>query len=128
MYTTPSKRLSGTWLYQLNITQSYIHVHVAAAINKRYKSLTICWLDLMHISGSVHHKLISFSLHHYHSSNHFINLHVVSNFYTDLFASVSTKTWSTATIPPRIEDTVKLHLATHGYYFSDTEQTLSLLQ
>ena len=71
---------------------------LSAAINEainHHKALTVCWLDLANAFGSVHHELITYTLHHYHVPNQFIKL--VENLYTDLFVSVSTSTWSTST-------------------------------
>ena len=58
---------------------------LSAAINEAInhtKALTVCWLDLANAFGSVHHELITYTLHHYHIPNQFIKL--VENLYTDL--------------------------------------------
>ena len=125
------------------------YTKLAAAVteaHKQHKSLTVCWLDLANAFGSVHHQLISFTLRHYYVSDRFIKL--VDHLYTDLFASVSTKTWSTAAIPLKIGvfqgdplsteifntvmntyvDAIRPQLTSLGYQFSNTNQTLGLLQ
>ena len=122
---------------------------LSAAINEainHHKALTVCWLDLANAFGSVHHDLIAFTLHHYHLPNQFIKL--VENLYTDLVASVSTSTWSTDAIPLKIGvfqgdplsseifnmvmntyvDAIKPQIPTLGYHFSNSNQTLGLLQ
>ena len=79
------------------------YTKLAVTVNeahKQHKSLTVCWLDLVNTFGSVHHQLISLSLLHYYASDQLIKL--VNHLYTDLFASVSTKTWSTAAMPLKI--------------------------
>ena len=98
----------------------------------------------MNAFGSVHHQLISFTLKHYHAPSQFVNL-VEHN--TDLFASVSTKSWFTSAIPlkkgvfqgdplsveifnnvHRCHQPPPNHLITLRYKFSGTDQTLGLLQ
>ena len=68
-----------------------------AEARKKHKSLSVCWLDLANAYGSVHHSLIEYSLDHYHAPAQF--RHILSAFYTDLSASVSTTEWSTHLIP-----------------------------
>ena len=67
---------------------------------KKHRSLTICWLDLTNAYGNVHHQLIQFSLNHYHAPIQFVN--TVSNLYTNLRATITTKDWTTSEIPLQI--------------------------
>lgn len=75
------------------------YTKLAAAINEAHtchKSLCACWLDL----ECVHHNLIQFSLNHYHAPEMMTNM--VSDFYSGLTSTVSTRTVSTQSIPLRI--------------------------
>ena len=53
---------------------------------KKHRSLAICWLNLTNAYGSVHHKLIQFSMNHYHALTQFVN--TVSNM--NLRATITT--------------------------------------
>ena len=68
--------------------------------HKKHRSLTVCWLDLANAYGSVHHGMIKYALEHYHAPLNF--LRVVSNFYTDLNATITCKAWSTRAIPLQV--------------------------
>ena len=68
--------------------------------HKKHRSLTVCWLDLANAYGSVHDGLIKYALEHYHAPLNF--LRVVSNFYTDLNATITCKAWSTRAIPLQV--------------------------
>ena len=82
----------------LGCTEHHLKLEsVLAEARKKHKSLSICWLDLANAYGSVHHSLIEYSLDHYHAPAQF--QHILSAFYTDLSASVSTTEWSTQLIP-----------------------------
>ena len=70
---------------------------VLAEARRKHKSLSVCWLDLANAYGSVHHSLIEYSLRHYQAPAQF--QHILSAFYTDLSASVSTNEWATDLIP-----------------------------
>lgn len=79
------------------------YTKLAAAISEahtRHKSLCARWLDLANSYGSGHHDLIKFSLNHYHAPEKMTNM--VSDFYSGLTATVSTRTGSTQSIPLRI--------------------------
>ena len=56
-------------------------------------------LDLANSYGSVHHSLIDFPLHHYHTP-HFCN--VVASLYSGLPARVSTDAWTSPSFPRNI--------------------------
>ena len=118
-----------------------IAVHEA---HVRHKSLTVSWLDLVNAYGSVHHNLISFSLHHYGVSDHFTSL--IANFYSGLSTSVYTQDWCTPLIPINkgffqgdpfsviifntvmntYIDAIKPHLSL-SYRFTNSPQSLGLL-
>ena len=126
------------------------YAKLATAVHEahvRHKSLTVSWLDLANAYGSVHHNLISFSLHHYHNgvSDNFSSL--VANFYSGLSASVYTQDWSSPLIPINkgifqgdplsviifntvkntYIDAIKPHLSS-SYHFTNSSQLLGLLQ
>ena len=53
----------------------------------KHRSLTVCWLDLANAYGSVHHKLIRFSLQHYHAPDKLTN--TITNIYNNLRAEIT---------------------------------------
>ena len=61
------------------------------------KTITVCWLDLANTFGSVEHDLILLTLEHYHLKPSFIRL--VQEFYRGLSVVVTTRNWTTDTIP-----------------------------
>jgi hypothetical protein len=63
----------------------------------KHRSLTVCWLDLANAYGSVHHQLITYCLQHYHAPQIFLD--TVTNIYTDLSATITSRTWSTSPVP-----------------------------
>ena len=78
-------------------------IKLATAINdarKRHHSFTICWLDLANAYGSVHHKLIHFSLQHYHAPDKLIN--TITSIYNDLSAEITAANWATSEIPLQV--------------------------
>ena len=70
---------------------------ILAKARKNHKSLAVCWLDLANAYGSVHHSLIEFSIRHYHAPPQFCS--IIRSLYSDLYGTVVTNDWSTATIP-----------------------------
>jgi hypothetical protein len=65
--------------------------------HKKHRSLTICWLDLANAYGSVHHRLISFCLKHYHAPQS--SLQSVNNIYSNLSAVFTSPDWMTSPVP-----------------------------
>ena len=65
--------------------------------HKHHRSLSVCWLDVANAYGSVHHQLIRFAMKHYHAPPSFTTL--VSNIYSDLSATVTSRSWSTGVVP-----------------------------
>ena len=63
----------------------------------KHISLTVCWLDLANAYGSVHHQLIDFCLRHYYAPEPFLK--TIKSLYSNLGATVSSRSWSTRPIP-----------------------------
>ena len=68
--------------------------------HRKHRSLTVCWLDLANAYGSVHHQLINFCLHHYHAPKPFLN--TITCMYSNLSATVTSKSSSTRSIPLKV--------------------------
>ena len=68
--------------------------------HRKHRSLTVCWLDLANAYGSVHHQLINFCLHHYHAPKPFLD--TITCMYSNLSATVTSKSWSTRSIPLKV--------------------------
>ena len=63
------------------------------------RNLCAIWLDLANAYGSVHHKLINFSLNHYHLPPKCKE--IVQCIYRDLSVSIKSNSWQTCLIPFR---------------------------
>ena len=105
----------------------------------------MCWLDLANAYGSVHHDLIQFVLQHYHAPQSF--LAVISSLYSELSATITSRSWSTKPVPLKVGvyqgdplsvvifntvmmtlvDTLKAdqHL---GYTFTKSQRSIRVLQ
>ena len=66
-------------------------------VHKKHQSLAVCWLDLAYAYGSIHHQLISFCLQQYHAPPSF--LASITEIYTGLSATITSKKWNTTSIP-----------------------------
>ena len=106
----------------------------------------MCWLDLANAFGSVEHDLILLTLEHYHFEPSFIRL--VGEFYRGLSVVVTTRNWTTDTIPLNVGifqgdpmSVIIFNLAPNlfvelitenyhhlGYQFTGSAYALSLLQ
>ena len=66
----------------------------------KHKFLAVCWLDLANAFGSVHHQLIDFCLHHYHTPMPFIS--TIRSIYSNLSATVTAGSCSMRCIPLQV--------------------------
>ena len=69
---------------------------IKEATEKR-RALTVCFLDLANVYGSVPHALIKFCLQHYRSPPQFTN--TISNLYSGLSATITANNWTTPPVP-----------------------------
>ena len=79
-----------------------------------HKSLTICWLHLANVYGSVHHSLICFALNLYHAPPKFKN--IVSVLHSELGQ------------PPLCHSKLVSTKETHCQSLSSTQSSIHLLQ
>ena len=113
--------------------------------HKRHRSLCVCWEDMANAYGSVHHQLIQFALKYYHAPHSFKA--VVSCLYSDLSATITSRSWSTKAVPLKlgvyqgdplsvvIFNTVMMTLADTlkedqhlGYTFAQSHRSINVLQ
>ena len=69
--------------------------------HSKHCSISVCWLYLANVYGSVHHGLIEFSLQHYGAPSRL--LHIMANMYSNLQSIITCPQWSTKTIPLKVE-------------------------
>jgi hypothetical protein len=118
---------------------------ILSEAHSNHKSLAVCWLDLANAYGSVHHSLISFSLHHYHAPPQFLG--IMQALYSGLNAKVITAEMETPvislqkgvyqgdplsvvifnTVMNTLLDTISLRIDL-GYRFSNSPRRVNILQ
>ena len=118
---------------------------ILSEAHSNHKSLAVCWLDLANAYGSVHHSLISFSLHHYHAPPQFLG--IMQALYSGLNAKVITAEVETPvislqkgvyqgdplsvvifnTVMNTLLDTISLRIDL-GYCFSNSPRRVNILQ
>ena len=118
---------------------------ILSEAHSNHKSLAVCWLDLANAYGSVHHSLISFSLHHYHAPPQFLG--IMQALYSGLNAKVITAEVETPvislqkgvyqgdplsvvifnTVMNTLLDTISLRIDL-GYRFSNSPRRVNILQ
>ena len=84
------------WLHQFKLATAIQEVC------KKYRSLTICWLDLANAYGRVHHQLIQFAVRHYQACPISLSCSTVVNLNTNLSATITTRSWEPAEIPLQV--------------------------
>ena len=89
-------------------------VGVLSEARHHHKSLTICWLHLANVYGSVHHSLICFALNLYHAPPKFKN--IVSVLHSELDQ------------PPLCHSKLVSTKETHCQSLSSTQSSIYLLQ
>jgi hypothetical protein len=118
---------------------------ILSEAHSNHKSLAVYWLDLANAYGSVHHSLISFSLHHYHAPPQFLG--IMQALYSGLNAKVITAEMETPvislqkgvyqgdplsvvifnTVMNTLLDTISLRIDL-GYRFSNSPRRVNILQ
>ena len=118
---------------------------ILSEAHSNHKSLAVYWLDLANAYGSVHHSLISFSLHHYHAPPQFLG--IMQALYSGLNAKVITAEMETPvfslqkgvyqgdplsvvifnTVMNTVLDTISLRIDL-GYRFSNSPCRVNILQ